>query len=93
MRVPDALRKSWACSGAWGWATWTLGQPLNTLSGGENQRLKLAKILLDQMGSGKNNPKMLILDEPGTGLHFADIEVLLAVFRDAGGAGAYPAGD
>ena len=60
----------------------TLGQPLNTLSGGENQRLKLAKILLDQMGSGKNNPKMLILDEPGTGLHFADIEVLLAVFRE-----------
>ena len=51
-------------------------------SGGENQRLKLAKILLDQMGSGKNNPKMLILDEPGTGLHFADIEVLLAVFRE-----------
>ena len=60
----------------------TLGQPLNTLSGGENQRLKLAKILLDQLGSGKNNPKMLILDEPGTGLHFADIEVLLAVFRE-----------
>ena len=60
----------------------TLGQPLNTLSGGENQRLKLAKILLDQIGSGANSPKMLILDEPGTGLHFADIEVLLAVFRE-----------
>ena len=60
----------------------TLGQPLNTLSGGENQRLKLAKILLDQMGSGANSPKMLILDEPGTGLHFADIEILLAVFRE-----------
>ena len=60
----------------------TLGQPLNTLSGGENQRLKLAKILLDQIGSGANSPKMLILDEPGTGLHFADIEILLAVFRE-----------
>ena len=60
----------------------TLGQPLNTLSGGENQRLKLAKILLDQIGSGANSSKMLILDEPGTGLHFADIEVLLAVFRE-----------
>lgn len=60
----------------------SLGQPLNTLSGGENQRLKLSKILLDQLGTGKNISKMLILDEPGTGLHFADIEVLLAVFRE-----------
>lgn len=59
----------------------TLGQPLNTLSGGENQRLKLAKILLEQLGSASHGSKMLILDEPGTGLHFADIEVLLEVFR------------
>ncbi len=59
----------------------TLGQPLNTLSGGENQRLKLAKILLEQMTPSNKGGKMLILDEPGTGLHFADIEVLLAVFR------------
>lgn len=44
--------------------------------------MKLAKILLDQIGSGANSPKMLILDEPGTGLHFADIEILLAVFRE-----------
>lgn len=64
-----------------------LGQPLNTLSGGENQRLKLSKILLDQIGSGKTGAKMLILDEPGTGLHFADIEILLAVFRELVGQG------
>lgn len=58
-----------------------LGQPLNTLSGGENQRLKLAHILVEAL-SGEHGDKgsMLILDEPGTGLHFSDLEVLLAVF-------------
>ncbi|MDO4411114.1 MAG: excinuclease ABC subunit UvrA [Akkermansia sp.] len=58
-----------------------MGQPLNTLSGGENQRLKLAKVLLEQMG-GCKGARLLILDEPGTGLHFVDIEVLLEVFKE-----------
>lgn len=59
-----------------------LGQPLNTLSGGENQRLKLARILVDSLGGGEaGRGKLLILDEPGTGLHFSDLEVLLSVFR------------
>lgn len=61
-----------------------LGQPLNTLSGGENQRLKLAKILLDEdknSKDGKGKGKLLILDEPGTGLHFSDLDVLLKLFR------------
>ncbi len=58
-----------------------LGQPLNTLSGGENQRLKLAHILVDTLtGEAKEKGSLLILDEPGTGLHFSDIEVLLRVF-------------
>ncbi len=58
-----------------------LGQPLNTLSGGENQRLKLARILVDSVGDGGGGKgKLLILDEPGTGLHFRDLEVLLQVF-------------
>lgn len=58
-----------------------LGQPLNTLSGGENQRLKLARILVDSLGdSPEGKGKLLILDEPGTGLHFRDLEVLLQVF-------------
>ncbi len=58
-----------------------LGQPLNTLSGGENQRLKLAHILVDALaGDTSEKGHLLILDEPGTGLHFSDLEVLLGVF-------------
>ena len=58
-----------------------LGQPLNTLSGGENQRLKLAHILVDALtGEKQGKGRLLILDEPGTGLHFRDLEVLLRVF-------------
>ncbi|MDG1357562.1 MAG: excinuclease ABC subunit UvrA [Akkermansiaceae bacterium] len=61
-----------------------LGQPLNTLSGGESQRLKLCKILTE---AHKSNSKLLILDEPTTGLHFTDIEKLLEVFQRLTDAG------
>ena len=62
-----------------------LGQPLNTLSGGESQRLKLVGHLLE--GQGGENGDLLIFDEPTTGLHFDDIRMLLNVFQrlvDAG---------
>src|SRR5581483_2018425 len=74
-----------------------LGQPINTLSGGESQRLKLVKHLSDSLvaeslessggtaavcpGPSSNSRMLFLFDEPTTGLHFDDVRVLLKVFQ------------
>ncbi|MCP9612136.1 excinuclease ABC subunit UvrA [Coprobacter tertius] len=54
-----------------------LGQSSSTLSGGENQRVKLAYFLSNE----KQEPTIFIFDEPTTGLHFHDIKTLLKAFN------------
>lgn len=77
--IPEVTRKLQAMSDV-GLDYLTLGQPLNTLSGGECQRIKLASELHKQ-GS------IYVMDEPTTGLHMADISHLLEIINKLVDAG------
>jgi excinuclease ABC subunit A len=61
-----------------------LGQTSNTLSGGENQRLKLAQFLLSEK---KDLHTLFIFDEPSTGLHFYDVKKLISILNKLVDAG------
>ena len=60
-----------------------LGQPANTLSGGEAQRVKLA----DELSRPNTGHCLYLFDEPTTGLHYNDVQVLLGVLRRLRDAG------
>lgn len=60
-----------------------MGQSSSTLSGGENQRVKLASYLIEE----KTEPTFFIFDEPTTGLHFHDVKTLLKAFDSLIGKG------
>ena len=59
-----------------------LGQPLSTLSGGEHQRMRLALALAEGVGR-----TLYVLDEPTTGLHPRDVDVLMSCLRELNEAG------
>ncbi|HEX8172146.1 MAG TPA: excinuclease ABC subunit UvrA [Thermoanaerobaculia bacterium] len=59
-----------------------LGQSTDSLSGGEAQRLKLASFLAESAAKNGDKPRLFLFDEPTTGLHHTDVQVLIKTFRD-----------
>lgn len=79
----EAIRRPLALLEEVGLGYVRLGQGTDTLSGGERQRLRLAADLLGQA----SKPSLFLFDEPTTGLHAADVSVLLRLFQKLVAAG------
>lgn len=58
-----------------------IGQPASTLSGGESQRIKICKELINESSKKKRSKVLYIMDEPTTGLHPREVEKLLVVLQ------------
>jgi len=80
--IPDIHRMATALNDV-GLSYVQLGQASTTLSGGEAQRVKLAS----ELGKRSTGHTLYVLDEPTTGLHFADIEKLMGVMNRLADAG------
>jgi len=80
--LPQLGEKLWILSKV-GLGYLKLGQPSNTLSGGEAQRMKIARELVESPGQRN----LYIMDEPTTGLHMSDVDKLLGVLDELIGAG------
>jgi excinuclease ABC subunit A len=80
--VPQLGEKLWVLART-GLGYLRLGQPSNTLSGGEAQRIKIARELAES--GGRRN--LYIMDEPTTGLHMSDVDRLLGVIDELLAAG------
>jgi excinuclease ABC subunit A len=80
--IPHLGEKLWILSKT-GLGYLRLGQPSNTLSGGEAQRIKIARELAES--SGQSN--LYIMDEPTTGLHMSDVSRLLGILDELVGGG------
>jgi excinuclease ABC subunit A len=80
--VPHLGEKLWLLSRT-GLGYLKMGQPANTLSGGEAQRIKIAR----ELAESKGQHNLYLMDEPTTGLHVSDVDRLLSILDDLVDAG------